>query len=133
MKVYCDGIFDLYHSGHVRHFKLIKERYPNCHLTVGIVGDINASGYKRVPIYKQEDRYILVSSCKYVDDIVKDCPMTVTQQFMDQRAIDLVVHAFKDDEDFKKQELYYKNINFEQLPYYGETSTTDILQKRAST
>ena len=132
MRVYCDGIFDLYHSGHVRHFKLIKDTYKPCQLIVGVVGDTNATEYKRKPIYKQEDRYLLVSSCKYVDAIVKDCPMTVTKEFMDEHDLDLVVHAFKDDEDFKKQESYFKYINFERLPYYGDISTTDILHKTTS-
>ena len=130
MKVYCDGIFDMYHSGHVRHFQLIKNKYPSCRLVVGIVGDEKATSYKRKPCYSQEDRYILVSSCKYVDEIVGDCPMIVTAEFMDKHDIDLVVHAFKDEEDFKNQEMFFKNIPFERLPYYGDISTTEILQKR---
>lgn len=132
MKVYCDGVFDLYHSGHVRHFKLIKKLYPTCHLLVGIVGDENATDYKRKPIYKQEDRCLLVSSCRYVDDIISDCPMIVTNEFMRMHNIDLVVHAFKDEQDYVKQQVFYKNINFERLPYYGDISTTDILQKTTS-
>jgi len=132
MRVYCDGIFDLYHSGHVRHFKLIKDTYKSCKLIVGVVGDTDATEYKRKPIYKQEDRYLLVSSCRYVDAIVTNCPMVVTQEFMDDHDIDLVVHAFKDDEDFKKQSSFFKDINFERLPYYGDISTTDILHKTTS-
>ena len=130
MKVYCDGVFDLFHSGHVRHFKLIKETYPGCHLVVGIMADIDAENYKRIPIYKQEDRYLLVSSCRYVDDVVEGCPLFTEQSFIDDHGIDLVVHAFKDANDYNKQKDYFKNINFVSLPYYSDISTTDIIYKK---
>ena len=130
MKVYCDGVFDLFHSGHVRHFKLIKETYPGCHLVVGVMSDNDAENYKRIPIYKQEDRYLLVSSCRYVDDVVEGCPLFTEQSFLDEHVINLVVHAFKDANDYNKQKDYFKNINFKSLPYYSDISTTDIIIKK---
>ena len=131
MKVYCDGVFDLFHSGHVRHFKLIKETYPGCQLTVGVMSDDDATNYKRKPIYKQEDRYLLVSSCRYVDDVVEGCPLFIENSFLDERGIDLVVHAFKDADDYNNQKQYFQNINFTRLPYYGDISTTDIILKKS--
>ena len=51
---------------------------------------------------------------------------------MSEHDIDLVVHAFKDIEDYNKQKDFYQDINFERLPYYGDISTTEILQKRTT-
>ena len=130
MKIYCDGVFDLFHSGHVRHFKLIKEIYPDCHLVVGIMSDGEAEQYKRKPIYKQEDRYMLVSSCRYVDDVVEGCPLYTTQSFITEHDIDLVVHAFKDVAEHDTQKQYFEDVNFRALPYHGDISTTDIIFKK---
>ena len=128
MRVYCDGVFDLFHSGHVRHFKLIKKLYPDHELVVGVVSDKEATEYKRTPIYKQEDRYLLVSSCRYVDDIVEECPLYITLKFIKDNAIDLVVHAFRDQEDYDKQKAFFDGIPFEAIPYHVDISTTDIIK-----
>ena len=55
--VYTDGIYDLFHRGHVESFIQIKQMFPNCYLIVGIMDDKVAEGYKRKPIYSEEDRY----------------------------------------------------------------------------
>ena len=127
MRIYCDGIFDLFHAGHVKHFKLIKTLYPQDELIVGVTSDADASQYKRKPIYKHEDRLLLVSSCKYVDDVISECFLVTTQEFMDKHNIDLVVHAFKDDVDYDRQKHCYPITNFQIIPYNQGISTTDII------
>ena len=51
MIIYCDGVFDLFHNGHINHFKQIKQLYPNSYLIVGVVSDSDASSYKRIPFF----------------------------------------------------------------------------------
>ena len=40
---------------HVECFKYIKDRYPNCHLIVGVVSDTDCESYKIVPIICEDD------------------------------------------------------------------------------
>ena len=39
MIIFCDGVFDLFHYGHVNHFKNIKDLYPDSYLIVGVLID----------------------------------------------------------------------------------------------
>ena len=121
MKIYCDGIYDLFHCGHVNTFKYIKNKYKDCHLVVGIVNDKDASSYKRIPIIHENNRYMMVESCKYVDSIIESAPLFITTEFIDIHNIDLVVHSFFDSNDYGNQQQFYKTAKdlnkFKQIPY----------------
>ena len=133
-RIYIDGIWDLFHCGHVLHFKDIKELdgLNNC-LIVGIISDKNAISYKRKPIYNELNRKILVDSCKYVDEIIVDAPLIVDQTFMKDHQIDMVCHGFSNNRDFEKQREFFKvpiELNkFRKVQYHHGISTTDIIQK----
>lgn len=45
MAVYCDGIFDLFHGGHLKHLQEVASKGSK--LIVGVMGDADATGYKR--------------------------------------------------------------------------------------
>jgi cytidyltransferase-like protein len=129
--VYMDGIFDLFHVGHleaIRHCAKLGNR-----VIIGVTGDDDASEYKRPPIISQIDRKTLVRSIGEVDFVVCPCPLIVTESFMHQHGIDLVVHGFANDVDAEKQAdffLYPVNSGcFQRIPYYKGQSTTDIISK----
>ena len=78
--VYLDGVFDLFHRGHLE--SLIKSKNifndpENTILIIGIVGDKDATIYKRKPIINEEDRKEIISSIKYVDKVICPCPLIV--------------------------------------------------------
>lgn len=133
MIVYLDGIFDLFHFGHIESFRKCKELYSDVTLIVGIIGDKVALSYKRVPIYSEEHRYALVENSKYVDKIIKDSPLIISKEFMEKYKIDLVVHGFSNSDDQNKQDTFFeypKSINkFKEIEYYKGISTTSILDK----
>lgn len=55
--------------------------------------DAVVKGYKRSPVFNEEDRYYLVGSCRYVDEVLRDAPMSTAKDFLDENAIDTVVVA----------------------------------------
>jgi len=131
MIVYIDGIFDLFHYGHIESFRKCKELSENVTLIVGVISDKNATSYKRPPIYCESHRYALVENSKYVDQIVQDPPLVVTKEFMEKYNIDLVVHGFINKDDENKQDYFFhypKSVNkFQTIPYCKEISTSEII------
>jgi choline-phosphate cytidylyltransferase len=133
--VYIDGVFDLFHRGHLE--SLIKAKnvlndISNTLLVVGIVSDKDCESYKRKPIIKEEDRVEIIKSLKIVDDIIFPCPLIVTPEFLEKNNIDLVVHGFVNDNDRNKQKDFFSKIieieKFKEIEYYKETSTTKIIK-----
>eukprot|EP00615_Pteridomonas_danica_P006468 CAMPEP_0114364112 /NCGR_PEP_ID=MMETSP0101-20121206/27215_1 /TAXON_ID=38822 ORGANISM="Pteridomonas danica, Strain PT" /NCGR_SAMPLE_ID=MMETSP0101 /ASSEMBLY_ACC=CAM_ASM_000211 /LENGTH=439 /DNA_ID=CAMNT_0001511377 /DNA_START=656 /DNA_END=1972 /DNA_ORIENTATION=+ len=129
--VYMDGVFDLFHVGHL-------EAIQQCaslgdRVIIGVTGDIDATGYKRPPIISQSNRVAIIEALQVVDVVICPCPLIVTKTFMSQYNIDLVVHGFATDEDALKQEEFFRypmKVNkFKRISYYNGLSTTDIINK----
>ena len=141
MRVYVDGVFDLYHRGHLESFKYIKSKKftnslnvnSNITLIVGIVSDKDCESYKREPIINELDRVELIKYNSLVDEIVFPCPLVINKKFINDNKIDLVVHGFSNEKDFEKQKEFFKcpiELNkFKKINYYDKISTTDIINK----
>merc|ERR1719506_2865567 len=72
--VYCDGIFDLLHRGHMEQFRQALAVSGGTRLFVGVVNDEDATEYKRKPIMSQQERMDAVASCKYVHAVIPNSP-----------------------------------------------------------
>jgi cytidyltransferase-like protein len=133
MNIYIDGIFDLYHAGHVETLKLIKDKWSNCKLIVGVINDSDAESYKRLPVINEKNRYFMIESCKYVDKLIRDAPLFVDMEFIKDNNIDLIVHSFSDIKDKDNQEKMFKKIieanKFEEITYSLRESTTNIIKR----
>tara|TARA_Y100000816_G_C25636379_1_gene338979 strand:+ start:109 stop:534 length:426 start_codon:yes stop_codon:yes gene_type:complete len=133
MIVYIDGIFDLFHFGHIESFRKCKELYPNTTLIVGVIGDNSAKEYKREPIINEKHRYALVENSKYVDKIIRDPPLVITKDFMENNNIDVVVHSFSNTKDRNNQDDFFsypKSIQaFKEINYCNEINTTYIIDR----
>ena len=129
--VYMDGVFDLFHIGHLEAINRCAELGSK--VIIGVTGDDDAAGYKRPPIISQENRVAVVAAIKNVAYVVCPCPLVVTEEFMEQHGIDLVVHGFANDADAARQEEFFsiamKLGKFQRIPYYEGLSTTDIINK----
>lgn len=131
-RVYVDGVFDIFHRGHLESLKKAKEFISGqVELIVGIISDKDAESYKRQPIYNEEDRYMIIRSIKYVDEVIFRSPLIITKEFIKKHEIDYVVHGFSNNDDFDKQTDFFEEISdiFYQIPYYTNVSTTDIINK----
>ena len=135
-RVYVDGVFDLFHRGHlesIRKAKNVLNDPDNTYLIVGVVSDKDCESYKRTPIINEKDRLEIVKSIKFVDEIIFPCPLKITMNFVKENNIDLVVHGFSNDQDREKQKIFFEDIInnnvFQEIEYYDKISTTDIIKK----
>jgi cytidyltransferase-like protein len=126
-----DGVFDLFHRGHLEAIKKAKAIRPNVWLIIGLCGDYEVTDYKRKPFFSEDDRYQILSSIREVDQVIFPGPLIITREFIDRHKIDLVVHGFSDMSDITKQSSFIEQIKdkFETIPYYPPVSTSNFIKE----
>lgn len=92
VRVYADGIFDMFHSGHARALMQAKCLFPNTHLIVGVCSDDLTHNLKGFTVMDEDERYDAISHCRYVDEVVRDAPWTLSPEFLTKHRIDFVAH-----------------------------------------
>ena len=131
VNVYIDGVFDLFHRGHIESIKKCLKFGNN--IIVGVVSDNDASSYKRAPIFNENDRYEIIKNLKFVEKVIFPCPLIIDNKFIKDNKIDIIVHGFSNDEDFNKQKNFFKipiDLGiFRRIEYYDKISTTEIIEK----
>tara|TARA_B100001094_G_scaffold324208_1_gene376437 strand:- start:9604 stop:9990 length:387 start_codon:yes stop_codon:yes gene_type:complete len=122
-----DGIFDLFHVGHLDAIKQCSALGDV--VVIGVISDEDATSYKRKPIIDQIQRCEIVESCKYVNELIFPAPLYVSREFINDHNIDLVVHGFANGDDLLKQEKLFKNIDLHVINYSDRINTTQIIDK----
>ena len=128
---YVDMVGDLFHCGHIRLLRKIKNMKYN--VIVGVHSDEVVETYKRKPILSLQERIEIISSCKYVDNIIPDAPLIITKKFIDNYNIDMCFHSHsKKEHDLLKLNEYKDPIElnkFTRMDYSNDISTTDIINR----
>jgi choline-phosphate cytidylyltransferase len=92
VRVYADGIYDLFHFGHARSLEQAKKSFPNTYLLVGCCNDETTHKYKGKTVMTEAERYESLRHCKWVDEVIPDVPWVINQEFIDKHKIDYVAH-----------------------------------------
>ena len=130
-----NGVFDLFHVGHVRLLKRAKEMFKE--VVVAIDSDEFVTRTKRKPIFPQEARVEILKSCRYVDKVVivddVDGPAAT-----ESSAVDRFMNRYNLDALFlASDDMAYVNKWFKHLYETGRTvivprtqgiSTTQVIK-----
>lgn len=129
LRIYVDVVGDLFHAGHVEFFK--KAKGDGNYLIVGIHGDEDVARYKRKPILTLDERKRSIEACRYVDEVIVNSPIGISEDWIKKHKIDLVVHGDDFDEE-KLMSQYAVPIKlgiFKTVSYTQGISTTNIIQR----
>ncbi|KFK42875.1 hypothetical protein AALP_AA1G050200 [Arabis alpina] len=134
VRVYADGIYDLFHFGHARALEQAKKSFPNTYLLVGCCNDDITHKYKGKTVMTEQERYESLRHCKWVDEVIPDAPWVIDQDFLDKHKIAYVAHdalpyadasgAGKDVYEFVK-----KAGRFKETKRTEGMSTSDIIMR----
>lgn len=127
--VYADLCGDLLHYGHIRFLENAKKLGDK--LIVGIHSDKTIESYKRIPICTMEERIELVKNVKWVDEVIEDAPLFITEDYIEKHKINkIAVPQNRTEEEIKKMCIvpYEKNmLHF--IEYTTEISTSMIIDR----
>ena len=133
IRIYAKGVFDIMHYGHVNFLR--EARALGDWLTVGVSPDARAAALKRQPMFSEDRRAEVISSIRYVDEVITDGPREITLAFMREHGFH--IYAFGTATESERQfrladcrELPASMIV--EIPYTNGISTTQIRQLLAN-
>lgn len=92
VRIYADGVFDLFHLGHMRQLEQAKKALTNATLICGVPSDEETHRKKGLTVLTDTQRCDTLKHCRWVDEVIPDAPWCVTPEFLEEHNIDYVAH-----------------------------------------
>lgn len=138
MRIYTGGTFDLFHWGHVELLRRLKDLAgKDGQVIVSLNTDEFIEEYKgKKPVMSYEERYSVLDSCRYVDEVVKNVGGKDSKQSVLSSDIDIVAigmdwleRDYMKQMSFTREWLEDNDISLIYVPYTRGVSTTDIKKR----
>ena len=132
VRIYCDGIFDLFHFGHAKSFEQAKKSYPNVYLIVGVMSDLDTLKNKGITVMNEDERAKCVEHCKWVDEVIKCPPWIADEEFIKKHRIDYLAHDVNSYPTGSPNDVhkYVKKCNkFMELQRTPDVSTSELISR----
>ncbi|KAG6818471.1 hypothetical protein H0H93_004718, partial [Arthromyces matolae] len=135
VRVYADGVYDLFHFGHALQLRQAKLSFPSVYLLVGVNSDEQVRTHKAQGIMTHAERLEAVRHCRWVDEVVAEAPWVIDEAFLKKYEIDYIAHdevpyASVDHDDVY---AYVKNQGkFIPTRRTPGVSTSDLLERIVS-
>jgi len=95
VRIYADGVYDLFHFGHALQLRQAKFSFPSVYLLVGVCSDELVKEHKARTVMTHAERCEAVRHCRWVDEVIAEAPWIIDTDFLNKYEIDYVAH----DED----------------------------------
>ncbi|KAH7911781.1 hypothetical protein BJ138DRAFT_1062404 [Hygrophoropsis aurantiaca] len=102
IRIYADGVYDLFHFGHALQLRQAKLSFPNVHLLVGVNTDEDVRSHKARCVMTHAERCEAARHCRWVDEVISDCPWVLDAAFIERWKIDYVAH---DEEPYASEDM----------------------------
>lgn len=90
VRVYLDGIFDVFNAGHALQLRQAKLSFPSVYLLVGVFSDELIESYGYISSLPHVERAEVVRHCRWVDEVIPEAPWIINHDFLEKQKIQYI-------------------------------------------